>query len=100
MTHQQPTADVATALRLGLAPWRTAWHGGDNTGLPRDVASGELFQGIDWLLLQLSAQRRAFRSRWWGTQEQVRSLGASPTGGGTALPGGAVLFNAEQAGLV
>lgn len=74
MTHdtflKNATDEIASALRQGLCPWRQEWHGGENTGLPGNVGTRRLCKGVNWLLLQLAAQRHGFRSQWWNTRNQ------------------------------
>lgn len=59
----------------GVPPWRKPWAIGENAGFPTNVASQKQYRGVNPLLLQLSAERHGFSSKYWGTYQQWKSLG-------------------------
>ena len=71
ITHQ-----IITALESGsLPPWRRPWSRDRNAGMPRNVVSGDLYSGVNPLLLGLASERHKFHSRHWGTFKQWQDLG-------------------------
>ncbi|MCA9110443.1 MAG: ArdC family protein [Planctomycetaceae bacterium] len=77
--RHQITDQIVEALTNGnLPPWRKPWSDDPNApGLHISLSSGDAFRGINQLILQLSASRKNFQSKWWGTFNQVRNSGAS-----------------------
>jgi antirestriction protein ArdC len=76
--RQRITAQIIDALTNGnLAPWRRPWANDPNApGLHTSLSTGNPYRGINQLLLQLSASRRNFQSKWWATFNQVKASGA------------------------
>lgn len=61
-----------------LPPWRKPWSDDPNApGLHTSLSSGDAYRGINQLVLQLSASRQSFQSKWWGTFNQINNCGAS-----------------------
>lgn len=53
-------------LRKKEVPWKTQWQGaGINIGVPRNVANGRKYFGINIMLLRIAG----YKNQWWGTQE-------------------------------
>ncbi len=76
--RQQITAQIIESLtNVKLPPWRQPWSNDPNAGLNTSLSTWEAYRGINQLLLQLSAFRQNFQSKWWGTFNQVRTSGAS-----------------------
>jgi antirestriction protein ArdC len=73
--RERVTAEIVSALREGTIPWRKPWSNLQNTGLPSSILSKEPYGGCNFWTLQLSAIRRGFTSKWWGTWNAWRSLG-------------------------
>lgn len=74
--RQQITTQIVEALTDGnLPPWRRPWANDPNAGLNTSLSTGNAYRGINQLLLQLSAGRSGFQSRWWGTFNQVKASG-------------------------
>jgi antirestriction protein ArdC len=76
--RSQITDQIVEALTNGnLPPWRRPWANDPNApGLHASLSTGNPYRGINQLLLQLSAGRGSFQSKWWGTFNQVKSSGA------------------------
>ena len=66
---------IVAALEQGSKPWRKPWSAGDNCGYPSNISSKKLYRGINPLLLELSAQKHGFSSKWWGTFKQWQAIG-------------------------
>ena len=74
--RQEITNQIVDALKQGVAPWRTTWIDDPNAGSPTNVMSQSRYRGINPLVLELSATKQGFQSKWWGTFAQWKSLGA------------------------
>jgi antirestriction protein ArdC len=66
----------------GLPPWRKPWSNDPNApGLHTSMSTGNPYRGINSLLLQVAAMKGGFKSKWWGTFNQVKQNGASVSRG-------------------
>ena len=74
--HRCVTDRIITALEAGTVPWRRPRRNDPESGPPMNVASGDRYNGINILLLNLAAFDRGYTSRWWGTFNQWKDLGA------------------------
>lgn len=70
------TAKILSALGTGTMPWRKPWDGA-RTGpvLPRR-ANGELYRGVNTIMLWYASAARGFASPYWLTFNQAVKLGA------------------------
>ncbi|GAA4444210.1 ArdC family protein [Novipirellula rosea] len=59
-----------------LPPWRKPWCDDPNSGLPTSLSTGRRYAGINTLILQCSAMKQGFKSRWWGTFNQIKHAGS------------------------
>ena len=77
--RQHVTNQIVEALTNGdLPPWRKPWNNDPNApGLHTSLSSDSPYRGVNQLLLQLSASRQNFQSKWWGTYSQVQRCGAN-----------------------
>jgi len=82
------TNRIIAGLEKGLLPWRRPWSSDPNSGLPSNVASKNVYRGINPLLLELTAMDRGYSSRWWGTYRQWESLGGQVKRRPTNVPAG------------
>ena len=74
--REEITNQIISALESGsLPPWRKPWSSDRNCGMPKNVASGCLYSGVNPLLLQLASERHGFQSRHFGTFKQWQELG-------------------------
>lgn len=70
------TNQIITALESGFhPPWRKPWSSDRNAGMPKNVVSGDLYSGINPLLLGLASEKHHFKSRYFGTYKQWQELG-------------------------
>ena len=76
--RQRVTDQILTALRKGgLPPWRKPWSDDPNApGLHTSLSTGQSYRGINQLILQASALHHGYKSKWWGTYNQIRQTGA------------------------
>ncbi|QDV56244.1 ArdC family protein [Rosistilla oblonga] len=75
--RQQITNDIIAALSSDqLPPWRKPWSNDPNApGLHTSLSTGNCYRGINQMILQLSAWKRKFTSKWWGTFKQIQANG-------------------------
>lgn len=72
------TAKILADLERGVLPWRKPWDGartGAPLGLPQR-ATGELYRGVNIVLLWMAAASAGYRSRHWFSFRQASALGA------------------------
>lgn len=81
--RQSITNTIIEALKNGgLPPWKRPWCNDPNApGLHTSMSTGNPYRGINQLLTQVSAMRQGFKSRWWGTFNQIKQNGASVSRG-------------------
>ena len=71
------TNRIVESIKSGnLPPWRKSWSNDANCGPGVNVISKKRYTGINPLILQLSAMKHGFNSKWWGTMKQWNDLGA------------------------
>ncbi|MEI7684849.1 MAG: ArdC-like ssDNA-binding domain-containing protein [Planctomycetota bacterium] len=69
------TDEIVSMMEQGVAPWRRPWIESANSGSPTNIVSKNPYHGVNPMLLNCSAMRRGFSSKWWGTFRQWQSLG-------------------------
>jgi antirestriction protein ArdC len=72
--RQRVTDEIIEALKQGVTPWSKPWQAPENSGLPANVISKRRYTGVNPLLLELSARKKGFTSKWWGTFRQWQGL--------------------------
>lgn len=77
--RQDITNAIIESLKSNsLPPWRRTWNDDPNSpGLNTSLSTGSEYRGINQLILQCSAMKQGFRSKWWGTFKQIQFNGAS-----------------------
>lgn len=75
--YQEVTDRIVAALEKGTAPWKRPWRlaQGVRTGFPVNALTGNAYQGMNVLLLWLSADEQGFGSDCWLTYRQAQQLG-------------------------
>lgn len=73
------TEQIIESLKNGgLPPWRKTWSDDPNApGLHTSLSTGKPYRGINQLILQCAAIHGHFKSRWWGTFNQVHASGSA-----------------------
>ena len=71
--HDQITDRMIKALETGTVPWQKPW--GAMGGWPRSMGTGNRYQGVNVLVLGMTAAERGYNSNWWGTYKQIQKLG-------------------------
>lgn len=77
--RQSVTDQLIQALQGGgLPPWKQLFSDDPNgPGLHTSLSTGNPYRGINQLVLQLSAMRFGYKSKWWGTFNQIRQQNSS-----------------------
>ncbi|EGT3611542.1 DUF1738 domain-containing protein [Morganella morganii] len=75
--YQEVTDRIVAALEKGTAPWKRPWRQaeGARTGFPVNALTGNAYQGMNVLLLWLSADEQGFGADIWLTYRQAQQLG-------------------------
>jgi antirestriction protein ArdC len=72
------TEKVLAAMAAGNVPWRKPWKD-DGTGcfLPMSVSMSTRrpYRGVNVFLLAMAAMEAGYKSKWWGTYEQIQKHG-------------------------
>lgn len=71
--YQQITDQIIQALKQS-SNWVMPWHG-HKAGLPKNVATGKSYSGVNVLSLWSAACGKGYTSNLWGTYKQWQSLG-------------------------
>ncbi len=73
--YEEVTNQIANALEAGTPPWRKPWTG-DAVGfsMPKR-ANGEMYKGINVLMLWMMAEQRGYTSEKWFTYRQAAEAG-------------------------
>lgn len=84
--YQEVTDRIVTALEKGTCPWKRPWRPaeGTGTGFPVNALTGHPYQGMNVLLLWLSAAEQGFGCDIWLTYRQAQQLGGYVRKGETA----------------
>lgn len=75
--YQEVTDRIVAALEKGTAPWKRPWRSAQDAGMgfPVNALTGNTYQGMNVLLLWLSAAELGFGSDIWLTYRQAQQLG-------------------------
>jgi antirestriction protein ArdC len=76
--YEEVTSRILKSLENGQIPWRKTW----SSGLPKSLASGQEYRGVNILVLGCSE----FTSRYWVTYRQAQRLGGHVCKGERAMP--------------
>lgn len=71
--YQQVTANIIAQLEQGADAWAKCWQSAN--GAPHNLISGKNYNGINTLILALSASAQGFASSQWATYQQHASKG-------------------------
>ena len=76
--YETVTERILNQMKSGVIPWRKSW----SSGLPRSLATGRAYRGINILILASSP----FESSYWLTFRQAQQLGGHVRKGERATP--------------
>jgi antirestriction protein ArdC len=69
--YEEITEKMVEALKAGTVPWRRPWT---SAGLPRSLASGKPYRGVNVWVLGLTAMAENYASPHWGTFNRIAEL--------------------------
>lgn len=75
--YQTITNQIIQALEAGIQPWVCPWDRTQATGLPINASTHQPYQGMNIMLLWMSAAERNFSSPYWLTFKQAKDLGGN-----------------------
>ncbi|EMQ2878900.1 ArdC family protein, partial [Vibrio navarrensis] len=75
--YQTVTDQIIAALEQGVKPWQCPWSITQASGLPSNLATCNHYQGMNIMLLWMSAQMNQFSSSQWLTFKQAKGLGGT-----------------------
>jgi antirestriction protein ArdC len=75
--YQEVTDRILNALEQGTAPWLKPWDSTGLDGLPLNASTGRAYNGINILLLWLTAYERSYTDSRWLTFRQAKALGGA-----------------------
>lgn len=74
---RDPVEDFANQVIEDLKSGKVTWHKPWASTFPTSMSSGKPYRGINTLLLGYSALENGYKSRFWGTFNQITELGGS-----------------------
>ena len=74
LIYQQVTDQIIKQLEAGATPWLKQWNGSSSAN--HNAVSGKGYNGINTLILAMSAAANGFQSNQWATYKQWLTLGA------------------------
>lgn len=73
--YQQITNQIIEALESGVKPWVCPWDKTEQLGMPSNASTGALYNGMNIMLLWMSATMQSFSSSSWMTFKQAKEKG-------------------------
>ncbi|MDC5711133.1 ArdC family protein [Vibrio europaeus] len=73
--YQTVTDQIIEALEAGVKPWACPWDRTHDSGIPSNASTGSFYNGMNIMLLWMSAARNSFSSSSWVTAKQAIDLG-------------------------
>lgn len=68
-TRKQVNEKIIAAFKKEIIPWN------NNLGVHINLLYKEKYNGVNPLLLMLSAMKHGFKSNWWGSASEIKSYG-------------------------
>lgn len=75
--YQEVTNRIIAMVEKGVVTWRSPFFGRQKAGLPKNLASGKEYRGINVFLLALTGWAQGYESAYWVTFNQARERGGS-----------------------
>ena len=83
--YQEITDKIVAAIESGTAPWQRPWEQVAGTGLPMNGSSGRQYNGVNAMLLLMTAHAGDTDPRWY-TFKQANELGVKVRKGSKSTP--------------
>lgn len=84
--YQEVTDKLIAAIEAGTAPWQRPWERVASAGLPMNGSSDRHYNGVNALLLMMTAQAEGYADNRWFTFKQANDLGAKVRKGSKSTP--------------
>ena len=84
--YQEVTDKLIEAIEAGTAPWQRPWSEVASAGLAMNGVSSRHYNGVNALLLMMTAQVEGFTDNRWFTFKQANDLGAKVKKGSKSTP--------------
>jgi antirestriction protein ArdC len=84
--YQEVTDAILGMLDAGTVPWHNPVRGAGGGELPRNLASGRKYRGVNVFLLVMTGMSRGFDSPWWVTFKQALGRGGNVRKGEKGTP--------------
>lgn len=75
--YESVTNQIIEALEAGVKPWVCPWDRTSNSGLPINASTQNPYQGMNIMLLWMSAAEHCFTSQYWLTFKQASEMGGN-----------------------
>ena len=78
--YQQVTDKIVASIERGVLPWRKPWRDSKKTAespIPSNASTGRHYNGVNIMLLWLSAEEQGFNSNRWLTWKQAQAAGGN-----------------------
>ena len=69
------TNQIIQSLEKGVSPWKRPWSSDPCSGPPTNAVSGKPYTGVNPLVLNVVAENRGYKSKFWATYRQWEELG-------------------------
>lgn len=84
--YQEVTDKLIAAIEAGTAPWQRPWSEVASAGLAMNGISSRHYNGVNALLLMMTAQTEGYTDNRWFTFKQANDLGAKVKKGSKSTP--------------
>ncbi len=84
--YQEVTDKLIAAIEAGTAPWQRPWQNVAAAGLPMNGTTQRAYNGVNALLLMMTAQSEGYSDNRWYTFKQANELGAQVKKGSKSTP--------------
>ena len=84
--YQEVTDKLIAAIEAGTAPWQRPWEHVASAGLPMNGSSERHYNGVNALLLMMTAQAEGYADNRWFTFKQASDMGAKVRKGSKSTP--------------
>ena len=78
--YQQVTDKIIASIERGVLPWRKPWRDSKRSAgspIPSNASTGRHYNGVNIMLLWLSAEEQGFNSNRWLTWKQAQAAGGN-----------------------
>ena len=84
--YQEVTDKLIAAIEAGTAPWQRPWEHVASAGLPMNGSSERHYNGVNALLLMMTAQAEGYADNRWFTFKQASDMGTKVKKGSKSTP--------------